>query len=185
MLLYNLWQESMALIASLSVTVTNMYVKAHQDDGLKKDYEGIRPLPRHSHYNIIVDKVAIDKRKELEPCHETILAPSLKASISIIGLIITFQTTKHIRRSIRWTDDYMLIRKEKMVTNCHRINWDAHERYSSQSPFSLKTIVKVIEYIHDWQNTVEQKGRSDSNRDEPGHESHKCMCPMRCGCVEK
>ena len=59
------------------------------------------------------------------------------------------------------------------------IDWDAHESYLTKLPY-LKA-VKVIKYIHDWQNTGAQKELFDSKRHEPEHQHHKYQCPMKCG----
>ena len=58
------------------------------------------------------------------------------------------------------------------------IDWDAHERdYIMKLPY-LKAI-KVVKYFHNWQNTGVQKELFNSKQNEPEHQQHECMCPMK------
>ena len=182
---YDLWQESMSLIDKLQTTVTTMHVKAHQDDLLKKDFGGVGPMKRDAHYNIIVDKIAEIKRETLQICSNTIPAPSIKAAITIRGNIVTSNTIRHIEHELTGKPliAYLIRQNKWTEPTFHTIDWDAHNRYLTKLPY-LKTI-KVVKYIHNWQNTTgAQKELFDKHRDEPEHQQHEYMCPMKCGCHE-
>ena len=181
---YDLWQESISLMSNMTTTVTTMHVKSHQDDILKKEFGGIGPMPRHAHYNIIADKLVENKRKTLQECSYSIVAPSIKAAVSIRGNVITSETTNHIKHELSGVPiiDYLMRRNKWTERTFDSIDWDAHERYLKKLPY-LKAI-KVVKYIHDWQNTGDQKKLFDSKREEPHHKESEYLCPLKCGCPE-
>ena len=181
---YDLWQESMSLMEKMSTVVTTMHVKAHQDKKLREDFGGVGPMNRHAHYNIMVDKMAEIKRETLSECKDTFPAPSIKAAISIKGNYITSGTIKHIEHEVSGKPliNYLMRRNKWTKEIFSSIDWDAHESYLTKLPY-LKA-VKVIKYIHDWQNTGAQKKLFDSKRDEPEHQPHEYQCPMKCGSRE-
>ena len=93
---YDLWKESIDIVRHQSASVATMHINAHQDDVLRDQFGGIGPMPRHAHYNIVVDKLAESKRLALEQCTVVLCPPSIKAALFIQGKYISSDTVKHI-----------------------------------------------------------------------------------------
>ena len=182
---YDLWHESMNIIHHQSATITTMHIKGHQDDVLKDDFGGVGPLPRHSHYNVVADKQAEKQRIKINrQCQEIVPPPSTKAALFIKGKYIPSDTAETIVANITTPPltDYLQRRNHWDDDVFHSIDWDAHEYYIRKLPY-LKAI-KVIKYIHDWQNTGVQKARFDAQRETPEFHPSEYLCPMKCGCQE-
>ena len=181
---FDLWMESATIMTQIECRLRFSHVKGHQDDFIiKHNKEG--PLQRHAFWNVQMDRLADQTRRESQ-AGITPFYKSSKIALIVNGSATTTKADKIIRQAFtsQPLQDYIRQKEEWTSETFRLVHWDAVER--ALKSLDIHKRINAIKYIFNWQNTGEQKQRFEASQalTEDRDEEEVDQCPLNCGCVE-
>jgi len=161
------------------------HVKGHQDDALYEWCKIRNPLPRISHYNIAMDKVAEQCRTDgSQPTMTTVLQSS-KIALVLNSAVVTSNVEAAIKHAMKYepVQTYLCQRNQWTLETFQLVDWTSFGRYFKSILMAKR--IKAAKYMSDWQNTGSQKekyARSKTIKDPLEEEEYQAIsrCPMQC-----